>query len=460
MLAAERITVYPPLIFGLLLFVLLLACSALISASEVAYFSLSAGELHRLSHDGTRIGQIIGRLRTQPQQLLATILVYNNFINIAIVVLADYLIRNVFSSATLDRWAMSMQSWSWLESLSISALSSGIEFALTVVLATFILVLFGEVTPKLYANVDNERVARLMARPLLYAQMSVSPITRFMVNWTNSWGGRTSKDNAGGQIRKDDLGKAIEMTVSQESNAERAAGILKSIVRFGEVQVKQIQRSRVDVVAVDVESSFPELMKVVKTSGYSRLPVYKEDFDKIIGILYVKDLLLYLEEKVDFAWQKLIRHEVKYVPEAKKIQELLAEFQRERTHMAIVVDEFGGTAGLVTLEDIMEEVIGDIRDEFDEEFEVDYERIDAYNYVFEGKTLLNDLCRAVGINTGVFNDMKGSADSVAGMILEVAGRIPRKNAEFVLEGYKFKILVVTTRRIEKIQITLPHEDTA
>ncbi|MBK8502300.1 MAG: gliding motility-associated protein GldE [Saprospiraceae bacterium] len=339
----------------------------------------------------------------------------------------------------------------------MEGIAKAIEITLTVVGATFLLVLFGEVAPKIYANVNNKQMARMMSGPLVFLKTLLFPISRILVTWSTRFEKRLAQDTNRNRSRKDDLDKAIELTVSHEQNSEKEIDILKSIVKFGDVNVKQIMRSRVDVVALDIDSSFDVVMKIVKDSGYSRIPVYEEDLDNIQGILYVKDLLLHLNEQNEFAWNTLIRPEVKYVPEAKKINELLTEFQQERTHMAIVVDEFGGSGGLVTLEDVMEEVIGDIRDEFDEEIEVEFEKIDEFNYIFEGKTLLNDLCRVIGINTDTFEQVKGGADSVAGLILELLGRIPRKNIEIKYKEYRFKILAVSAKRIEKVKITLPDE---
>ncbi|MCB0667773.1 MAG: gliding motility-associated protein GldE [Saprospiraceae bacterium] len=441
---------------SIVLLLLLLACSALISGAEVAYFSLSPADLHLLANEGSTNSKRILQLRENPRMLLATILISNNFVNIAIVILSDFIIRSIFSQATFLDWAAGMPSF-FHDNFSDNVLAKAIEFTLTVVGATFLLVLFGEVAPKIYANINNKKMARMMAGPLIFLKTFFSPISRILVNWSSRFEDRLAHDTVRSRNRKDDLDKAIELTVSHELNSEKEIDILKSIVKFGDVSVKQIMRSRVDVVAIDINSKFDEVLRTVNESGYSRIPVYEDDFDNIKGILYVKDLLLHLNKGEQFVWKNLIRHDVKYVPEAKKINELLTEFQQERTHMAIVVDEFGGSGGLVTLEDVMEEVIGDIRDEFDEEIEVEYEKIDDFNYVFEGKTLLNDLCRVIGVSTDTFEEVR-EADSVAGLILELLGKIPRKNIEIKYKEYRFKILAVSTKRIEKVKITLPNED--
>lgn len=429
----------------------------MISGAEVAYFSLSPADVHLLANESSPTSKRILQLREQPRMLLATILIANNFVNIAIVILSDFLIRNIFPQETFQAWAESIHTLSIFQNVDPAGISKGIEFLLTVVAATFLLVLFGEVAPKIYANINNKKMARTMAKPLLMLKTIFYPISKILVTWSNRFEGRLSQDTNRSKNRKDDLDKAIELTVSHEQNSKKEIDILKSIVKFGDVNVKQIMRSRVDVIAIGIESSFSEVMKIIKDSGYSRIPVYEEDFDKIKGILYVKDLLLHLNEGDTFNWRELVRQDVKYVPEAKKINELLTEFQQERTHMAIVVDEFGGSGGLVTLEDVMEEVIGDIRDEFDEEREVEFEKLDEYNYVFEGKTLLNDMCRVVGISTDTFEEIKGGADSLAGLILELLGRIPRRNIEIKFKEYRFKIIAVSIKRIEKVQITMPNE---
>ncbi len=442
------------LTLGIALIILLLVCSALISGAEVAYFSLSPGDIHQLVNEGSTNSKRLLQLRENPRMLLATILISNNFVNIAIVILSDFLIRNSISSDSFYFWAQALPDI-LKDNFPLLALATAIEFTLTVAAATFLLVLFGEVAPKLYATINNKQMARMMSGPLTVLKTIFFPLSRILVTWSTQFERRLANDTGRSRSRKDDLDKAIELTVSHEQNSEMEIDILKSIVKFGDVNVKQIMRSRVDVIAIDIQSPFTDVIKIVKDSGYSRIPVYEEDFDNIKGILYVKDLLLHLNAGAGFAWNNLIRTDVKYVPEAKKINELLTEFQQERTHMAIVVDEFGGSGGLVTLEDIMEEVIGDIKDEFDEEIEVEFEKIDDYNYIFEGKTLLNDLCRVVGINTDTFEQVKGGADSIAGLILELLGRIPKKNIEIKYLEYRFKIMAVSAKRIEKVKITLP-----
>ncbi len=444
------------LMVSVILILILLGCSALISGSEVAYFSLSPSDIKDISNDGSASSRRILQLREQPRVLLATILISNNFVNIAIVILSDFIVKQVFQVATFDRWAISLQELPLLDRLSTTILAYAIEFSITVIGATFLLVLFGEVAPKLYANINNVRMAKVMSGPLRVLRTFFAPLSNVLVKWSTRFETRLAQDSSYAKNRKDDLDKAIELTVSHELNSEKEIDILKSIVKFGDVTVKQVMRPRTDVVAIDISSTYAEVLKTVKECGYSRIPVYDEDFDKIKGILYVKDLLVHLNESAKFSWQKLIRPDVKFVPEAKKINDLLTEFQQERTHMAIVVDEFGGSGGLVTLEDIMEEVIGDIRDEFDDDVELEYEKLDDFNFIFEGKTLLNDMCRVLGISTDTFEDVKGGSDSLAGLLLELLGRIPRKNLEVKFGDYRFRIVAVSTKRIEKVQVTIPN----
>ena len=265
-------------------------------------------------------------------------------------------------------------------------------------------------------------------------------------------------NNSSHPTNKEDIDLAIDLTVSQQTASPQEAEILKGIIKFNDVAVKQIMRARVDVVAVDEETSFAELIKLIKSSGYSRIPVYKEDFDNVIGILYVKDLLSFLEEDDDFEWLSLVRPSLIYVPESKKINELLKEFQQERMHMAIVVDEYGGSAGIVTLEDVMEEVIGDIKDEFDDEQEVEYKKLNDNTFVFEGKSLLNDVCRIIGVDITRFDTIKGDADSIAGLALSLSGEIPKKGRELKYEEFTFIIQSVTKRRISKIKLVINETD--
>ena len=443
---------------GAALFVIfLLVCSALISGSEVAYFSLSSNDYESLRQEKSKSGDRILGLKEKPRSLLANILIANNFINIAIVIVSEYIIRQTLSEELLERWGSSALNTLNIEHLLSAALAGRIfNFIITIVGVTFLLVLFGEVIPKVYARINNIKLAKMMSLPIIVLDKLFRPLSSLLVNGTGAIENRLAKNSQGLSVAsKKDFDQAIELTVAGGKNAKQEVDLLKSIVNFGEVSVKQIMRSRVDVIGLDVEQSFPEVLKIIRQSGYSRIPVYKEDFDHVSGILYVKDLIGSLSEGNDFQWQQFIRTEILFAPEQKKISELLKDFQSSRMHMAIIVDEYGGSSGIVTLEDIMEEVVGDIRDEFDNKLEIDYKKLDDFNYVFEGKSMLNDVCRILGLETDAFDEIKGESDSLAGMILEMSGFIPKKGREASYKNYKFKVLSSDKRRIKEVQVTLP-----
>ena len=439
-----------------LLILLLLISSAFISSSEVAFFSLSPNDLERLKSEKENVPsakRLLNLLET-PRTLLATILISNNFINIAIVIVSDYVLRTMITGEICAAWASNLMELFPFLPWTISFLAKAINLIITVGIVTFALVLFGEVAPKVYAKINNVQLAQMMSFPLNILRRFFYPLSQMLVNLTSVIEKKLSHRASNNLASKEEIGEAIDLTVKGGFNANEEVDILKSIVTFGDVSVKQIMQPRVDVIAVDFQSTYTELITVVKKSGYSRIPVYNENFDQITGLLYVKDLLGHLEENNDFEWQALLRTEILYIPESKKIDDLLKEFQAKRLHMAIVVDEYGGTSGIVTLEDIMEEIIGEIRDEFDDEIELDYQKIDEYNYIFEGKTLLNDVCRVIGLDINTFDDIRGDADSLAGLILELLGRLPRKGREIKQHQFTFKVLEVNKKRIQQIKITL------
>lgn len=447
-------------IFSGLFIILLLIASALVSGSEIAFFSLDANDLKVLEEDGKKSSINILKLRERPRKLLATILISNNFINIAIVLLSDFLLQAVLPLKATVGWAEWLISYfPFLQNIiATEILGYGIHFTIAIVGVTFLLVLFGEVAPKVYARFNNISLAKRMAKPLLILEGLFSPLSGILVNGTNAIEKRLTKNSNNNSLTsKQDVQQAIELTVQSDIDGEQEIDILKSIVKFGDLNVKQIMRSRVDVVAIDKGITFPELLKIIRECGYSRIPVIEDDFDSVIGILYVKDLIPYLENGDTFEWQQLIRTTVFYAPETKKINDLLKEFQTERVHMAVVVDEYGGSSGIVTLEDIMEEVIGEIKDEKDDIREIDYVKIDDLNFIFEGKTLLHDVCRIMNIDTDTFDNIRGDSDTVAGMILELTGTLPKQNIDINFGGFMFKILDVTKRRIKRIKIKMPSE---
>lgn len=439
---------------SLLLLVVLLLFSALISGSEVAFFTLSQSDMREYEEEDSISSQRIRELKNAPRRLLATILIANNFINIAIVIISDFIIWNLVSEETFLAWANQLIEFMNAQ-MDPFFIARTFNFLITVLGVTFLLVLFGEVAPKVYASINYKKLARFMSRPLYVLSSFLYPVSNGLVSMSRFLekriGGNTISRSG---TSRDDIDRAIELTVKHDPNAEQEMDILKSIVKFGDVTVKQIMRSRVDVTAVEINTPFDELLNIIKGSGYSRIPVYEEDLDTIIGILYVKDLIGFLDAGDEFEWNHLIRQEILYVPENKKINELLKEFQSKRLHMGIVVDEYGGSAGIVTLEDVMEEVIGDIKDEFDQEEEVEFVKLNSNQFIFEGKSLLNDVCRIVGVSTDTFDPVKGDADSIAGLLLEVMGRMPVEEQEIRIESFKFKVLSVSKRRIERVKLTL------
>lgn len=447
----------PGLLGASLLIILLLYCSAMISGSEVAFFSLTHNDFALLRDENTKTANRILELKEKPRGLLATILISNNFINIAIVVLSAFIINAIVSKATFALWAEEFTMNIPYFSGSEYTLARVFEFGITTVTVTFLLVLFGEVAPKIYAKIHKIHLAKQMSGVLWFLMRALNPMSRLLVKGTNLIESRL-ENHSSTNTSREDIDEAINLSVGHEIDAEQEIDILKSIVKFGDVAVKQIMHSRVDVTAIDATASYEELLNIARESGFSRIPVYNEDFDHVSGILYVKDLLGHLHEEGTFIWQNLIRTNVLFIPETKKIDALLKEFQSERMHMAIVVDEYGGSSGIVTLEDIMEEVIGEIKDEFDDREEVEYKKIDDFNYQFEGKTLINDACRILGLETVIFDEIRGESDSVAGLILEMSGFIPKKDTEFFHDDFIFKVAEVGKRRIRKVLITLPKDD--
>lgn len=442
---------------------LLLLLSALVSGSEVAFFSITPNDIEDLEQENSNSSRRILLLKEKPSYLLATILVANNLVNIAIVLLADFLLNELLPDSVFDYWASQIQGFvGGLDRWPVSSLSSFISFGITIIGVTFLLVLFGEVAPKIYARYNRVKLARSVAPALQIFMRFTHPLAFLLVEGTAVIEKRLeSRSLDVSSASKEEIDSAIELTVNSAEEGEHSlqnVAILKRIVKFSDVTVRQIMRARMDVTAVDQKISYHELLAVVRESGYSRIPVYDEDLDKVQGILYAKDLLGHLHEEVDFDWNSLIRREVLFIPESKKISDLLRKFQRDKTHMAIVIDEYGGSEGLVTLEDIMEEVIGELHDEFDDEEEIVYQKIDDFNYIFDGKTLLNDVCRIVHIPTETFDEVKGEYESFAGLLLEMLSGFPEVEQEIVYLPYRFKVIAVNNRRIEEILITLPEQD--
>jgi gliding motility-associated protein GldE len=405
----------------------LLICSALISGSEVAYFSLGPSELEEIDGKDDKAITVLKNLLERPKRLLATILIANNFINVAIVILSTYL-----SDLLIDH-----------------SLSEVTQFLIQVVIVTFLLLLLGEVIPKVYANKKPLSLAKLMAQPLYYIRGILTPISSVLVNSTNFIDKRIKK--RGHNISVDELSQALELT-SDENGKDEEQKILEGIVKFGNTDVKQVMTSRVDVVSLDEKLNFSEVIETILDAGFSRIPVHKESFDNILGVLYIKDVLPHLKED-EFDWLKIIRKPF-FVPENKKIDDLLKEFQTRKTHLAIVVDEYGGSSGIISLEDILEEIVGEISDEFDDE-DLVYSKLDDFNYVFEGKTPLNDMYRVLDIDGEDFESEKGESETMAGFVLELFGKIPKKNEKLRFNEYQITIEAADKRRVKRIKLTLP-----
>jgi len=406
---------------------ILLLMSAIIAGAETAYFSLSGKDVNYLKTKEKANARIASQLLEHPKMLLATILVANNFINIAIVISTNFLVTSLLSHD----------------------MNRIVAFLIQVVSVTFLLVLFGEVLPKVYATQNNLRMA-LFSAPFVRALMGIfKPISRTLVNSTNFIESRLGpKSNK--NISNEDFEHAIELTVGHTATREEV-NIFKGILKFGNISAKQVMRTRMDVSALDYDLTFAEVRDYCLEAGYSRLPVYKESLDKVAGVIHTKDFLPHID-KDTFEWHKLLRPAY-FVHESKLIEDLLKEFQQKRIHFAIVVDEFGGTSGIITLEDIMEEIIGDIKDEFDEE-DLNYKKIDDNNFIFEGKTLINDVCRVLGVPSDTFDKVRGESDSLAGLIIEISGKFAAVNETVKFEQYEFTVLAVDKMRIQRVKVTI------
>ncbi len=421
----------PGIFIGFVLILLLLLFSAMVSGSEVAFFSLKARQVDALRKKGTLNSKRLIALLERPKRLLATILIANNFLNIAIIILSAFVSRQLFD-------------------LFDVSLHPVLGFILQVIVITFIILLFAEVLPKIYAAQYPMRFAGFMTAPLVFCRKLFYPFSSLLVKSTSFIDKKMAKKNQ--KISMEELSHALEIA-SDEKTSEDDKKILEGIVQFSSIYAREIMRPRLDVVAVELSVPFNELLKTIAAAGYSRIPVYKDNFDNVTGILYIKDLLPFLDKKnKNFEWQKLIRN-CFFVPESKKISELLKEFQEKKIHLAVVVDEYGGTSGIITLEDIIEEIVGEITDEFDVE-ETIFSKIDDSNYVFEGKTLLNDFCKITGIKYENFDDVKGDADTLAGLILEIKKELPYHGEKINFKNMEFLIDAVDRRRIKRIKVKI------
>ncbi len=416
-----------------MILVVLLFLSFVLSGSEVAFFSLTYKDINNLKSKQIPSYKRIVDLLEQPKTLLASLLIANSFINISIIIISNLLIDNMFNFEQFNAvW---------------------VEFLIKVLAVSFLLVLFGEVMPKVLATQNNIRFAKDFGAVVQAVAYTFAGMSKWLVKYSDIIEKKLAS-KTGSAYSLEELDHAIDLTTN-ETASENEKNILKGIVKFSNISVKQIMKTRMDVHGVEYGTSFGELIALVKELNYSRLPVYKEDLDEVLGMIHTKDLLPYLHEHNDYNWHPLMRPPF-FVHEQKPIEDLLQEFQQKRIHFAVVVDEFGGTSGIVTLEDILEEVIGEIKDEFDEE-DSGFKKIDDNNYIFEGRTMIHDACKIMDIPAETFDEVKGESDSLAGLVLEIAGDIPKAGAILQSGDFEFTVLELEKNRIQKIKLMIRRE---
>ncbi|PKK35765.1 magnesium/cobalt efflux protein [Siphonobacter sp. SORGH_AS_0500] len=410
-----------------LILILLLAASALASGSEVGFFSLSLDARNDIRDSDHASERRIAKLLDHPQLLLATILIFKNLLDITLVTLT--------AVATKEALGEGVEAW-----VSILIQTVGV---------TFLIVFFGELIPKVWANQNPIKFLKITAPVIEAAQVIFKPISIPLMSISNMIEKRVQRK--GYTITAEELSHALEITTGKDTSLEQKE-ILRGIVNFSSISARQIMRSRMDITAFDIELDFHELMDKINKSGYSRVPVYRGSIDKIEGILYIKDLLPYIDQDESFNWQETLRP-VYFIPESKKIDDLLHDFQEKRVHVAIIVNEYGETEGLITLEDIIEEIVGDIRDEYDEE-EIQYTKIDDNTYVFEGKTSLNDVTKVLSMDSEIFDTVRGDSESLGGLLLELFGRLPKVNEEVMHQYFTFRVLAADQKRIKKVRVSV------
>lgn len=426
-----EITVTPPslgAIVALILAIVLLLFSAFASGSEIAFFSLSKSEIDELSSTKSGRDSRLIKLISEPERLLATILIVNDFVNVGIVMLLNFFFMNILDFGTGTEW---------------------IEFLLLTVILTFVLLIFGEVMPKIYSKSNVLKFARFSTNGIYLLSRILSPFASLLVKSTAFTQRLVSKSNY--QISVDELEQALELTDNKEIGEQKK--MLEGIIRFGDETVKNIMTSRLDMVMLDIRAPYSQVLKCAADNAYSRIPVYGKTQDDIRGILYIKDLIPHLNRGEGFRWQSLVRQPF-FVPETKKIDDLLCDFQTVKVHMAIVVDEFGGISGLITLEDIIEEIVGEINDEFDEP-DTSYEKLDDATYLFDGRTLLSDFYKITSLDSDDFEAVSGEADTLAGLLLEIKGEFPQLNEKIECNNIIFEVTQKDKHRIVKIKATLP-----
>jgi putative hemolysin len=417
------------IVIGLLVIIILLIGSALVSASEVAFFSFTPEDLENMKTIKNKKAKAVLKLYNNPEKLLSTVLVANNTINIAVVLLAAFLSLRIFDFSSEPVFG----------------------FIINVVVITFLLLFFGEVMPKVYASRNHISIALFMAFPLTMLEKVFKPVTSLLIFSSSFVKKRTGTRRS--NISMDDLSDALELTSEDFTEDEK---ILKGIVNFGNINVSAIMCARIDVTAIDIKSGFDKIVPVIISSGFSRIPVYSGSFDSVKGILYAKDVLPYTNNPGSFKWQALLRPPY-FVPETKKINDLLKEFQTKKIHMAVVIDEYGGTSGIVTLEDILEEIVGEITDEGDED-QLLFRKVDEKTYIFEAKILLNDFCKVFDIEEELFEEVRGESETLAGLILELTGEIPQKDQIIKYGDFVFRIESADRRRIKEIRVEIKNND--
>ena len=412
------------LIYFCITLIFLLISSGLISGSEVALFSLSKSQLKNKENNNQI--NIISKLLLTPNKLLATILVANNFINIGIVILFTQIGEIIFNNIS----------------------SSILKFILEVVVATFLILLFGEILPKIYANRNNLKFSKIVAYPLLFLDIFFTPVSIPMQNFSNFIKNRLSFKSA--NINVDKLSHALELTNTEETTIQEQK-ILKGILTFGNIETKEVMIPRMDIYAFNYDLTFKEVLNNIVNNTYSRVPIYKDNIDEITGMLYVKDLLPYLHLN-NFEWTSILRKPF-FIPENKKLDDLMQDFQHKKIHLAIVVGEYGGTSGIIALEDVIEEIVGDISDEFDDD-NLSFSKLDNNNYIFEGKTPMKDFYKVLNIDSSIFDKFKGDSDTLAGFILELSRSFPKVNSRIVFENYIFTIESLDNKRIKQIKVSV------
>jgi len=410
-------------VVAILLVILLLLLSGFASASEIAFFSLSPTDVESLDPDKSSSDKLIELLRDDSERTLATVLITNNLVNVAVIMLCNYIFGSLFTFGA-----------EWLQFLCVT------------ILLTFLLLLFGEIIPKVYSRRRPLAFCRKAVKGIMFFRRLFWPIETILLKSGAFAEKVIQKENR--QLSVDELEQALELTDKEEIKDEQS--MLQGIIRFGDETAKEIMTSRQDIVDLDIRCSYETVLKCIVENNYSRIPVYQDNQDNIRGVLYIKDLLPHLSKGSNFRWQSLIRPPY-FVPETKKIDDLLRDFQENKVHIAIVVDEFGGTSGIVTLEDILEEIVGEINDEFDED-ERNYTKLASNTYLFEGKTLLKDFLKILNLPDDEFDDIEGDADSLAGLLLEIKGDFPAVHEVLIYKDYKFEVLEIEERRISKVKV--------